>query len=371
MLAFFSVAILISANAAANNSGRLAADADDPESLWVHNLSARLEGGYRSNVGLSPFHPDRSAYGLLGFEALWFRLPINGFESTFFVTGSDLEYVSSEITDREQEVLATASAKYAVTEKFKAGITGIYLFQDQVFDASASELDTGAVKAQVHIFILKPSLEYQLAPETSVEFGPSVGRANFLAPLDDYWEKGGYAALKFQLSPMNKLIASAESRLRPYDHRNQMDTRGNEIPGESLEFQQHEVTLSLIRQWGKSTRMKSTSSFGGQQNIDNGSGYYDYLRTRVSQHFKCSGAAAALDLSAKASYYDYRLQAAGVTDPSSRGRLELSLSVRPELKVSKTLKWYALLEWDRSWSNLAADAYSASTIATGFELEFF
>ena len=371
VLSCFLLAIPISAKDAAKDSDRQETDAVDSESLWAHSLSARSEGGYRSNVGLSPFHPDKSAYSLLGFEALWFRLPIDGFESTFFVTGSDREYFTSEITDREQEVLATASAKYAVTEKFKAGITGIYLFQDQVFDASVNDLDTGAVKAQVHIFIFKPSLEYQLAPKTSVEFGPSISRANFIAPLDDYWEKGGYAAFRFQLSSRTKLIASAESRLRPYDHRNQTDAVGHEILGNSLEFQQHEVTLSLSREWGKSTRMKSTSSFSGQQNIDNGSGYYDYLRTRVAEHFKCSGAVAAIDLSARVSYYDYRVQAASVTDPSSRGRLALSLSARPELKVTKTLKWYALLEWDRSWSNLASDAYSASTIATGFELEFF
>ena len=346
-------------------------DSVDSESLWASSLTARSEGGYRSNVGLSSFHPDKSAYSLLGFEALWFRLPVDGLESNFFVTGNDREYFSSEITDREQELLASASVKYQVSEKFKAGVSGVYLFQDQVFDASANDLDTGAVKAQVHLFMVKPSLEYRLTPKTTVELGPSFSRANFIAPLDDYWEQGGYAALRFQLSSRTKLIASAESRLRPYDHRNQTDAAGIETLGESLEFQQHEMTLSLVGQWGQATKLKSTSALSGQQSIDNGSGYYDYLRTRFTQHLRFSGAAGAIDFSGRLSYYDYRVQAAGGTDPSSRGRLEFSLTARPELRVTPSLTFYVLLEWDRSWSNLASDAYSATTIATGFELEFF
>ena len=356
-----------------SNDTRLATDlpALQPSS-WDTSFTGRTEAGYRSNIGLSAFTEDKSAFAGAGFDFLMLRLPsADSWESTVFLSADHRGYFNSGITDAEETFVASATVRYRTTPKAAVGLNILYLYQDQVFDASSNDLDVGSVKAQVHLLRARPTVRYQLAEHTTVEFGPQAAWQNYIAPLDDYWEFGGLGNLTTAVSTHSDLVVSLESKLRPYDHREQADAQGIAIAGQRLELEQHEAAVAYQRHWGDQDAWRWVTKVAGMQNTDGGSGYYDYMRYRVSTQLRARHGLFSFSLEGQLAHYGYAVQTASTTDPSSRSRLEFLVGFKPTVQVNSKLKWYAHLEWERTLSNNPSDPYTASTVATGFELEFF
>lgn len=342
-------------------------------SAWSRSLSTKTELGYRSNIGLSPFAEDKSAFATGGFELLLLRFPTDSdsTEASLYLSAEHRHYFSSEITDAEQSIIASSSLRHPISNRFSVGANLLYLFQDLVLDASSNDLEQGSVKAQAHVLALKPSLRYRLTPLTTLDFGPSLARHNFIAPLDDYWEYGTFGSLKFKASQASEVFLNLESKQRPYDHRSPADFSGFPIESENLTLEQHEASIGLTQRFGPSQTMRWTSKVGGLHSTDGSSGYYDYARCKLNTSLHAKLHPLTIDLDVYTAYTDYSIQQASATDPSTRTRIEFNVSLKPSLQITPRLKWYTLLEWERAWSNSPTDPYTAVTFATGFEIDVF
>jgi len=92
------------------------------EPKWVRFYNLRVGAGYNDNVLLSRFVDQSSPLTFTEFDAVWVRLPENGFELTMFLSGYDIRYLGPGISDKDQSFFATVTATKELSDRWKAGL---------------------------------------------------------------------------------------------------------------------------------------------------------------------------------------------------------------------------------------------------------
>src|SRR5882762_10367130 len=73
---------------------------------WEPSCTLKVGAGYKDNVAFAHTRAESSAFIRTAAEAIALRLPIDGNQFTFLVTGEDTRYLSSERVKHEDIALA-------------------------------------------------------------------------------------------------------------------------------------------------------------------------------------------------------------------------------------------------------------------------
>jgi hypothetical protein len=338
-------------------------------SIWDRTFDLRFGSGFKDNLLLSHRSQERSAFLSSGLDIIILRLPVDGTQFYFFLSGEDIRYLSGKLVDKEQSLIAISQLKKNFAENWQGGMEFQYLYQDQVVDVSTTER-VGTVLAQGNAFTGRPLLRRTLSKAFWAEMDFSLTRQYFKEPLDDFWEGGPRMSLGTEYGQKSELTLSYQIRRRGYDHREQVAADGALIPNTSLEFDTQETSLSWRHNWDKERRWRSSTKVAFESNQDNGSGYFDYQKYQVAEQLRYRATTWELQGQIRLNHYDYPVQKVGPIDPAKRNQTGFVLTLHGSKNLTKKLKLFANYEHESIISNRPSDEYDVNVISAGIDREF-
>jgi len=341
-----------------------------PIPIWTPTVTVTTGGGYKDNLLLSHVGRESSPFVKNGLEFFLMRLPLDGPQLNFSVTGDDVRYLSGKSVDGEQLFATDAKVTQEIADGWEGSFGVSYVYLDEVLDVSVSETNRSALKVRTHQLQGGPGITRSLGEFGAITFTVPVARHWFAAPLDDSWETGPRLAFSRAYGNGSEWIASFIYNYRQYDTRARTDELGNPIPDTRLAFQQHQFDLGwrhyidAQKQWRISTRLSY------RLNQDNGGGYFDYVRFQVSEQLRYHANKWDLSAEARLAFYKYVTQQASPTDSSTRERAELGCHLRVERELLTWLRLFADYEYEQVLSNQSFEEYSVNTVTAGLMWEF-
>jgi hypothetical protein len=340
------------------------AEVEEKISPWDWSGTLRTGVGYKDNILLSDFFKESSVFTMAGMEAFLFRVPTDGWEYTGFISAEDRRYWQSDIVPKEQYLLISSDVKKAFSEKWKAGLGLQYFYNDQVFDASVTEGLPFRVRAKLNRFSGAPSVQYRISDRSRLEAYFNVVREQFELPLDDSWETGPRVVYVQKYGEIGSEISTTVLwRHRTYDTRS-----APSFDDKSLVFNVPEFEFGVKHNWDEEKRWKSRVRMGLELNRDNGDGFFDYHRWKVSHELDFTQGGFEGILQAKFLHYEYPHQT--VEDiGQQRRRTELVFGARAKQSIMKHLSAFVELEHERVLATDIEERYNATTIWGGVEWE--
>jgi len=350
-------------------STQAAENLDNPTlTLWNYSTSLRAGAGYNDNILLGHSNPQGSGFVATGAEFFLLRLGERGPRVQVYVSGDDTRYLSGDSVDKEQLVFVQAQISGNLATKWSGSFGAEYTFQDQVLDVSVTESDLTTARVLANSFQANPALRHDFSTNTWIELKTPISRRIFEAPLDDYWEGG--PRLVLTLSRKWEWQAGYEYTRRLYDSRTQFTADGTSIPGTSLELGQHDARLQARGFLDKGHRWRTTTRIASRRTHDNGSGYFSYWRIQGGQQIRFRSGGWEATAEAKAGFYRYDVQQSGGPGSGRRERTELMFAARCEKSISRSWKWYAEYEYERTLAGDPLEEYSVNSARSGFAWEF-
>src|SRR5580692_6119148 len=137
---FFSLIVLTIFN-------RAFADELNPTN-WNENVAVTTGIGYKDNVFLTHTPTGGSGFLLTGVDADFFKLPGNGWEVFFLISGYDSLYWNNPTTGHEDLWTAAVDVRKKIAPKWTVGALALYAYEGMVVDL-ASEEDVEAPPAKI------------------------------------------------------------------------------------------------------------------------------------------------------------------------------------------------------------------------------
>jgi hypothetical protein len=339
-------------------------------SFWDKTLDVRGALGYKDNVLLSKSDRQGSAFWLSGLDVTLLRASLDDSPTlTFFVSGEDRRYFSSESVDKEQLLLSQARLSKNINDNLTFGLLGQYVYADQVFDASSTEAVPEILPVKSQNIQAAVSISRDLPWNSKLEASFTGERQIFQDPLDSYWEAGPTLTWSKRYENHSDASLSYAFDYRDYDTRNAITLAFELVPGSALAFDQHKLEFALDHSWDAARHWRNRTKFLFEINQDNSTGFYDYNRYRFAERFGYFATNWQATIEGKLLHYDYARQPVfGTSD--IRSTWEYVLAFHAERTVWKKLKIFVEGEVDRADSNYAIEQYSANTVMSGFDWEF-
>ena len=340
-------------------------------SNWIKSVETRFWTGYKDNILLSNWNLVESPLVAGGLDLAFFRLPIDGWEYVFLGTADYTRYVSAPPkVDQEATALAQAQLKRSFGDGWKAGLSGEYIYFNQVFDSSTLADQLQALPVVGQAFTVRPLLTKDLGNGYRLELETPATRQIFDRFIDDYWDAGPKLTLARQFDKKNELSLYYQFTERWNDTREARDQQGNLEPGVLLRFAQQEAGTAWRQFWGADRSWRTVTKLSLQRNEDNASGYYDYWRPQFSEAVRYQRPGWEVRGEAKVAYYNYDYERVGDLTSARRERTYLRLNLRAEKSLARSLRVFAQYEYERSFANLDIDSYRVNTVWAGVDWEF-
>lgn len=338
--------------------------------MWYPSFAVRGSFGYKDNVTLSETARDASPFWASSVEALAFRLPTDGWQFHFFGSAENTHYFAAETVDDEQVVTAFLQATKDLGRAWETGVGLNYLFQNQVFDFSTTYTGPESIGQVVGNY---------LSPRWSLKkgWGRWVAGIEMAAirqwldePLDSYWQLAPKCSVGWNYAKNSELTLSYTWSDLDYDTREEATQDGQPISDSSLALRGHNLELTWTHAWDAEGRWQSTTRLGFEQNLDGGSGFYDYTAGRVAQQLRYRVGGWEITASGRATFYYFPVQATSPGSGENRERTVVSAGLRAERRLTKWLSVHAAYLYEQSFSNLEFDSYRANTVSGGFGVDF-
>jgi hypothetical protein len=342
----------------------------DLPNLWVRDVELRASVGYKDNLTLSRTATEKSVLIGSGADVTIARLPLDGKQFTFLLSVDDTRYPQGNQVTHEDLVVALAQFKTDLSQSWRLGLDGRYVYQDQVVDTSIIETNLTATLIRGHGLALMPNVRWTFTRDTWLELSGTAQRQFYREPLDDYWEDGPKLMLGRDYGHRSSLTLAYSWNRRDYDTREQISLSGTNLPGTELRFFQHDVEFAWRHNWDARRRWRTSTRLGFQANADNGPGFYDYRRYLVAQQLRYVAPGWELKVQGRVSYYDFDAQRVSATDPELRQKAIVSASLRGQKRLGKHWSLFAEYEYEQSLSNRSLDEYRANRVAAGLGVEF-
>jgi hypothetical protein len=338
--------------------------------LWDYTINVRAATGYKDNLLLNRAATESSYLLSAALETMVLRLPLDGRQFTFFLSAEDVRYPQGDQVGKERMVLALAQGKLELGARLQGGLTAQYLYLDQVFDVSVTETNTEPLLLVGHQLALRPMLRGKLPQHGWVEVEALVQRQWFAAPVDDYWESGPKITLGRDYGHRSTVSLGYQFGWRVHDTRTPLELDGTPLPGEELEFHQHNVELALRHNWDERRRWRTVTRLTFQLNEDNGPGYFDYRLYKAAHQLRYVAPNWELKGQVRVSRYDFVNQPVSSADPARREKTLVAAGLRAERKVTKHLTLFADYEHEQSLSNRSTDEYRVHRVSAGVDWQF-
>jgi hypothetical protein len=338
--------------------------------LWDKSVSLRGAFGYKDNVLLSSLKRDGSAFWQSAVDVTLMRLSLEGGANlTFFLSGEDRRYFSSEEIDKEQLLLTHLKVEQPFWDVWSGSVVAQYMYADQVYDASATEQLLETIPVKSHNMQLAPAIKRSLPWASELELKFTMERQLFNEPLDDYWEAGPQLTFAKKYGHRSEATISYALDYRLYDERAELDLNFEPLPDTSLAYIQHEFELGVNHSWDEKRRWRSRARLLFEINDDSGPGFYDYKRYRVSKRFGYYANNWEATVEGKILHYDYDRQPVFL-GTGIRSTWEYVVAAHARKSIWKGLSVFADVEHEIADSNYAPEEYTVTTVMSGVDWEF-
>jgi len=356
----------------------------DESLLWDKNLVLRTGLGYNDNILLSASSPHASALVKAGIEMLVFRLPLDGIGVTASVTGDDTRYWKpANGVEGEDAVLASAQARKDLNKDWQAGLELKYLYLDQVVEELIQVGSGPVVQARGHSLEVNPSLRHDFGSNGWAQVEATAAQEWWEAPLDNDWKLGVRLLAGLNYDSGSRLTMEIDWQRIVHSQWQARDADGTDLPNQDLALNRSSVDLKWEHPWDAKRRWKSTTRLAFQYNDDNGGGFYNYYQYHFSQELLFKARRWEVRGSVGAAYYDFPVQTTvlppliedfqPVPAPIHRPTLylaPLSLKLRIQRNLSKSLSFFAEYERNRLVSNRSDSQYTDNRAGGGLSWEF-
>lgn len=338
--------------------------------LWQESARVRVGLGYKDNVTLSSFDPQGSAFEITSAELMLFRLPWNNWQFSLMAVGSDARYFDDSVgVDSEQNAAVSSELAWFLGRDWKSSSTLQYLYINQVMDVSTTYGVSTRNQVLGHGLTFKEAVRKDFSPWWT-EVTLSGSRYFFQQPLDDYYQFGPLLRLGRYYGHGSEISLQYQFTPLDYDTREQTDSSGTPIAGTHLCYSVQSLELSWQHCWDEQRRWRNHTRVGVEFSEDNGSGYYDYAAWRLAEQLRYRVSKWEASVQASLAYYDFPNQQIEVWNSPQRHRTSLNLTLRAERELAKHWRVYLACDYEKSFSNLAAEEYDATTFSSGVECAF-
>lgn len=339
-------------------------------SLWQTVVTWEASAGYKDNVALSGVRPSGSPLVRNLAELLVWRLPGEGWEFQTFLTGEDVRYLSSTVVDKEQTTLGVVQVNRVWSDEWTTGLTGQYLYQNRVLDLTTSLATPTVLLVQGHTYTGRGSVRRKFGQGWTWGVEPAITRQDFGGPLDDYWETGFKFSLGRESGRKSETSLNYELTHRNHDRREQATVTGVAIPGSELHLLQHRVQLQWKCSWDELRHWRTSAKLAHELSQDNGSGYFDSRRWQAGVEGRFANAVWDLRLTSRIAHTVFPHQPAIFGQPQPAERTDFGINLRAERVLTKSLRWFAEWDFERSLANRPATGYGVNLTQSGLILEF-
>ena len=337
---------------------------------WDRVISGRFGVGYRDNVLRATTAPQGSTFLLSGAELFVSRLPVDGTQFDFIVTGDLISYFHKQAVPTESTAFAQTTLKREWNADWQTALTLEGFYQDQVLDVSTTDPTLGRIKVQGETLIARPGVRRNVLRSSWVTVEFSAARQYYLAPLDDYWEGGPRITLGQAYGNKSEVTLSYEAPFATYDTATQLAADGTPSPGTRRRLLQHDARLTWRHHWDESRHWRTTTKLGLKHSQDNGSGYLDFDRAQISEQIRFRNDHWELTGTTKFSYYHYPVQTVSAADLRHREQTDLALNLRVERHFGGSIKLFVEYDREQTFSNVPSDRYTMNTVSGGLNFEF-
>jgi hypothetical protein len=343
-----------------------------PESLlWDKSVTLRAGLGYKDNVPLSP-SPQGSGFTAFGLDLLVFRLPLDGLDVNFNVTGDDTRFWRNpDGIYREDLFLASGRVAKSFGGGWQVGMELRGTYADQVVEELTQTNGVEAVQAIGYTLGVRPFVRRNLGSNWWAQVEAPISREWWQAPLDDLWKIGGQVLLGMSYGNRSQVSIGYAGFDIPHDDWLTVNDQGVlNTNGTKLTIWRQIAELKWEHQWDRAQHWRSITRLAFQYDQDNGGGWYNYYRYLASEGLVFRTKDWEIRGSAGISYYSFPVQTVS-TPPSNKLYLTtLELSARVERRLYKGLRLFAEYSYERLLSNDASSEYVANTATGGLSWEF-
>jgi len=348
---------------------------DEPEiavKLWETEFNFRLGTGYNDNVLLSPFGTQEGGLLKTDLEIFSWRLPEkNKADIYWYLIGENVYYPDIDTVENERLIILQYKLDKPTSPKLRLGTTLQYIYSDQVFEVGFSELDTEQSILESNQFAIRPFISHSLSPEKMLQLELPVKRNFFRDSIDDYTEP----AIKFLYSQKygfsSKLKSSYEFGRRYNDNKPIKDEDGFSLEGTKVNWKWHRLSCEIKHNWNEKKSLRTKSKLSIRFNEDNGQGYDDFTRYRLSQRIGYELNRWMISATVNISYYRYSVQPAdllNILDQSKRKRTEFNTNMHIERTVSEKIKLILEFIHKENDSTRSTEEYFMNAVTIGIDM---
>jgi hypothetical protein len=339
-------------------------------SPWTWTTEVWTDAGYQDNLLLSRDARESSPFARVGAEVGVMRIPVGPWRLQAGASAEEKRFTGGQTVDHERFGNLNIETSLGLGGAWSANLGLQYLYEDQVTDASITETNLASLPVQAHTFDCKPSLRYDLPGGWWLDVGGQVTRQRYLqAELDDYWEVGPRVTLGHHYGNRSEFTLEAGLIRRAYDERVRFTEDGQSIPGQPLRLRIASVNLQVRHFWDEARRWRTVTKLGIERSEDDGSGYFSYQRSSVSQQVRYRTRAWELRVQGRLAHYEYDRQRDD-TGVWPRRKDLVRVNVHAERRLTRWLQVHADYEFEDSISNQGIDGYTANTVSMGMGWEF-
>ncbi len=247
---------------------------------------------------------------------------------------------------------------YRIGDAWKFSWTTTGYYQDEVFDASASEFERSVAEIKVHGGIASPTVRWTFHRAWWMEAHASGERKRYADESND--GDMGEGGLRLGWAPTAKweIKLIATRRWRGFDDRPRYNVAGFPLAGTELKIAEREGELRFDLTWDDAGRWRTTTRATLLDYRDNGSGYFNYRESRITQEVEFKGRRWRARLGGTARRKDFEVQTVGFgIAPPSRIKDDFSAELRLERKLTSHWTLFGEYSWERVRSNDFLAAY--------------
>ncbi|HWW02352.1 MAG TPA: hypothetical protein VNZ64_21820 [Candidatus Acidoferrum sp.] len=339
--------------------------------LWDKDIVVRAGLGYKDNVALSPSTAQGSGFFASGLDLTIFRVPLDGPEVNFSITGDDQRYWRAPDGIKGEDLwLASARVQKYIGGEWQGGTEVRYVYVDQVLAELLLNGGIHPVQAKGNMLGVRPYIRRDFDTNLWLQFEAPITREWWQEPLDSDWKYGLQMILGSHYAQHSEFAITFGEFYIPQDHWLARDRDGNELAGKTLAVWRQVFELKWEHEWDLKRRWASTTRAGFNSDSDNGGGYFNYDRYYLSQELRFRTKDWEIKGSAGVSYYDFPVQTIGAPSGPTFNLTTVDFTVRAERRLYKSLKLFASFDHEQALSNDPSSEYKANVIMGGGSWEF-
>ncbi len=340
-------------------------------SPWSKEFTLLLQGGYNDNVLQGAFAEESSPFISVSLEGFLWKISNGGRKDSYwYLLGEQYYYPDAEGIDKESLVIVQNRVTWNPGQTLSGGYKFTFTYADEVFDISRSDLEIESTTLEFKQFDLAPFARWSLSGNSYLQLEGGAQRNYFLDSSDDYTDPFARLTYQKRFSFGGKLELGFKTGRKIYDERTQRDEDGFSIEDTELQWQWHEASVVWKQDWMREKRLQTTTKLAVKLNRDNGMGYSDYDRYKISQKVRLEKNSWSLLGEFNYSFNHYAVQTVDFSDDNLYQRYDLSALVRINKNISEKLNIFVQWSHDNSRSNRIEDEFKQNGFFLGIERKF-